>query len=43
MANNTKKVDITVFIPTYFGEDYLDDLLKMVFKQNIDKSFEVLI
>lgn len=38
-----KKYDITVFIPTYFGEDYLDDLLKMVFRQKIDKTFEVLI
>lgn len=38
-----KKCDITVFIPTYFGEAYLDDLLKMVFLQKIDKTFEVLI
>ena len=43
MVNNTDKIDITVFIPTYFGEDYLDDLLKMVFKQKIDKTYEVLI
>lgn len=38
-----KTYDITVFIPTYFGEDYLDDLLQMVFKQKIDKTVEVLI
>lgn len=39
----SKKYDITVFIPTYFGEKYLDNLLDMVFKQKIDKTFEVLI
>lgn len=39
----SKKYDITVFIPTYFGEQYLDNILKMVFKQKIDKTFEVLI
>ena len=38
-----KKYDITVFIPTYFGEKYLDNILKMVFSQKIDKTFEVLI
>lgn len=38
-----QKIDITVFIPTYFGEEYLDKLLKMVFKQKIDKTYEVLI
>ena len=37
------KFDITVFIPTYYGEDYLEDLLKMVFKQKIDKTYEVLV
>lgn len=39
----SKHYDITVFIPTYFGEKYLDNLLHMVFKQKIDKTFEVLI
>jgi rhamnosyltransferase len=33
----------TVFIPTYFGEQYLDELLKQVFKQDVDFKFEVLI
>ena len=37
------KPDITVFIPTYFGEDYLEDLFTMVFRQKIDKSYEVLV
>ena len=39
----TKKYDITVFIPTYYGEKYLDEILKRVFSQKIDKTFEVLI
>lgn len=34
---------VTVFIPTYFGEQYLDDLLKMVFKQEVPFTYEVLI
>lgn len=37
------KPEITIFIPTYFGEDYLEDLFKMVFRQKIDKSYEVLV
>lgn len=37
------KPEITVFIPTYFGEEYLDDLFKMVFRQKIDKAYEVLV
>ena len=37
------KPDITVFIPTYFGEEYLEDLFAMVFRQKIDKSYEVLV
>ncbi len=37
------KPDITIFIPTYFGEETLDDLLHMVFRQKINQSFEVLI
>lgn len=36
-------IDITVFIPTYYGEQYLDELLKAVFAQEIDKTFEVLV
>lgn len=34
---------VTVFIPTYFGEQYLDDLLKQVFSQKVDFPYEVLI
>lgn len=37
------KPEITVFIPTYFGEEYLDELFKMVFRQKIDKTYEVLV
>lgn len=37
------KPDITVFVPTYFGEDYLEDLFKMVFRQKINKTYEVLV
>lgn len=33
----------TVFIPTYNGEEYLEDLLKMVFSQKLDRKFEVLV
>lgn len=41
---NTNKVNLTatVFIPTYNGEEYLEQLLKQVFKQK-NVSFEVLI
>jgi len=38
-----KQPYITVFIPTYNGEKYLKDILEMVFKQNIDYDYEVLI
>ena len=38
-----KRVDITIFIPTYFAEDTLAHLLRKIFKQKIDKTFEVLI
>ena len=34
---------VTVFIPTYFGEQYLDELLTSVFNQKVDFSYEVLI
>lgn len=33
----------TVFIPTYYGEDYLDQLLEKVFSQQVDFEYEVLI
>lgn len=41
----TKKVsppDITIFLPTYFGEQYLEEMLEAIFKQKIDRTFEVL-
>lgn len=39
----SNKVDITIMIPTYNGEEYLEGILKAVFKQDIDRKFEVLI
>jgi rhamnosyltransferase len=39
----SKKPYVTVFIPTYFGEQYLDELLNNVFNQKVDFQFEVLI
>ena len=33
----------TVFIPTYFGEQYVDELLKRVFSQKVDFPYEVLV
>ncbi|MGB4762511.1 MAG: glycosyltransferase family 2 protein [Candidatus Saccharimonas sp.] len=33
----------TIFIPTYYGEDYLDQLLEKVFSQRVDFEYEVLI
>lgn len=38
--NNLK---VTVFIPTWFGEQYLDEVLGSVFKQEVPFKFEVLI
>lgn len=40
-----KKSDIkaTVFIPTWFGEQYLDEVLKAVFSQEVPYKYEVLI
>lgn len=40
-----KKQDIkaTVFIPTYNGDKYLGDILKMIFKQDVDFIYDVLI
>lgn len=39
----SKSVDITVFIPTYNGEAYIEEILKAIFKQQIDKRYEVLV
>jgi rhamnosyltransferase len=38
-----KSYDITVFIPTWFGINYIEELLNSVLKQKINQSFEVLI
>lgn len=35
------KIKATVFIPTYNGEKYLNDVLKMIFAQKTDFEFEV--
>ncbi len=32
----------TVFIPTYYGEEYIDDLFQRVFTQDVDFDYEVL-
>lgn len=34
---------ITIVIPTYNGEDYLDDIIKAIFKQDIDMEYDLLI
>lgn len=39
----TKNVKATVFIPTWFGEQYLDEVLDAIFKQKVPYEFEVLI
>lgn len=36
-------IKATVFIPTYFGEQYLDEVLKAVFSQKVTFKYEVLI
>lgn len=36
-------IKATIIIPTYNGEKYIDDLLKMVFKQKIDYKFDVFV
>jgi rhamnosyltransferase len=38
-----KSYDITVFIPTWFGVKYIEELLNSVLKQKINQSFEVLV
>jgi len=37
------KTNATIVIPTFNGEEFLDDLIKAVFSQNTDKSYELLI
>lgn len=39
----TSTLDISVFIPTYNGEEYLVDLLSSVFSQKTELSYEVII
>ena len=39
----TTEIKATVFIPTWFGEQYLDEVLKSVFRQKTPFLFEVLI
>lgn len=41
--NMPKNIKVTVFIPTWNAEPYLDDILKAVFKQKVDFEYEVLI
>ena len=42
-AENKGKIDATVFIPTFNGEKYLDNLLSAVESQAFDGNFEILI
>lgn len=37
------KIKATIFIPTWFGEQYLDEVLEHVFKQKVPFDYEVLI
>lgn len=43
MSKRAANVKATVFIPTYNGEEYLPDILKMLFNQKVSFDFEVLI
>ena len=36
-------IKATIFIPTYNGEKYLNEILKMIYKQIVDFKFDVLI
>jgi len=38
-----KDIKATIFIPTWFGEQYLDEVLDRVFKQKVPYDYEVLI
>lgn len=42
MASDSK-IKATVFIPTWFGERYLEEMLTSVFSQKVDFEYEVLI
>lgn len=43
MARSKQNPKVTVFIPTWYGEDYLDECLEKVFSQKTPFSYEVLI
>jgi rhamnosyltransferase len=43
MRKSDYKYDVTVFIPTYNAEDYLDQVITAVMRQKIAMSFELLI
>lgn len=34
---------VTVFLPTYYGEEYLDEVLSRVFAQEVDFEYEVVV
>jgi rhamnosyltransferase len=38
-----KPIKATIFIPTWFGEQYLDEVLANIFKQKVPYEYEVLI
>lgn len=37
------KIKATIFIPTYNGEKYINEILKMIYKQVVDFQYDVLI
>jgi len=40
---STKDIKATVFIPTYNGEEFLEDIFVAIFKQKVDFNYEVLV
>jgi rhamnosyltransferase len=43
MSKDKNSIKATVFVPTWFGEDFLKELLTSVFAQKVDFRYEVLI
>ncbi|MDB5180426.1 MAG: Rhamnosyl transferase [Candidatus Saccharibacteria bacterium] len=39
----SQNIKATIFIPTYNGEKYLNEILKMIFKQDVDFLYNILI
>ena len=43
MGKTKDSIKATIFIPTWYGEQYIDEVLGAVFKQKVDFKYEVLI